>query len=130
MTPHCPRSLQLPAAHTLVFRSSASGCITGRPFFEGPFATNFKKERDNLHNTVLYILRVHVSGFVCFCVESITPHLGVSLDDGCQIGVIAYALNGLTNHFLRMSLHFTTRWKGTQILDAPLRQLETLQQRP
>ena len=39
-------------------------------------------------------------------------HLGVSLDDGCQIGVIAYALNGLTDHFLRMSLRFTTRSQG------------------
>ena len=46
--------------------------------------------------------------FVCFCVESVTLHLGVSLDDGCQIGVIAYALNGLKNHCLRMSPCFRT----------------------
>jgi len=88
-----------------------SGCITDRPFFEVPFVTNFKREC-----TLLYILRFYkymYLAFVCFRVESITLHLGVSLDDGCQIGVIAYALNGLINHFLRMSLHFTTRWKGT-----------------
>ena len=49
---------------------------------------------------------------VCFCVvERVALHSTDSLDDGCQIGVIGYALNGLTNQFLRMSPRFTTRSK-------------------